>query len=106
MEVTASFPVSVGLAEWYAAHSQTATDQMPQMNQRNRKLIGAFLIVGSIVLWSALATAIYLLLPEGLPGLVLIAFFIVAGMGWLLPAMAIIRWMAKPDSLPRQTPGR
>lgn len=70
---------------------------MPHMTQRNRKLIGAFLLVGSIVLWSVLATAIYLTLPEGLPGLVLIVYFIIAGMGWMLPSMAIIRWMAKPD---------
>ena len=83
--------------EWYAAHTYTATDQMPHMTQRNRKLIGAFLLVGSIAAWSVLATAIYLLLPEGLPGLVLIIFFIIAGMGWLFPAMAIIRWMAKPE---------
>lgn len=70
---------------------------MPHMNQRTRKLIGAFLLVGSIVAWSIIATMIYLMFPEGLPGLVLIGFFIVAGMGWMLPAMAIIRWMAKPD---------
>ena len=70
---------------------------MPHMNQRTRKLIGAFLLVGSIVLWSVLATAIYLALPEGLPGLVLIVYFITAGMGWLLPSMIIIRWMARPD---------
>ena len=70
---------------------------MPHMSQRTRKLIGAFLLVGSIVLWSILATSIYLLLPEGLPGLVLIGFFIVAGMGWMLPAMPLIKWMARPD---------
>ncbi|WP_157955732.1 MULTISPECIES: DUF2842 domain-containing protein [Devosia] len=68
------------------------------MNQRSRKLIGAFLLVGSIILWSILATSVYLLLPEGLPGLVLIGFFIVAGMGWMLPAMPLIKWMAKPDT--------
>lgn len=67
------------------------------MTQRNRKLTGAFLLVISIVLWSALATWVYLLLPEGLPGLVLIGFFIVAGMGWVLPAMPLISWMARPD---------
>ena len=70
---------------------------MPHMTQRNRKLIGAFLLVGSIIVWSILATWIYLLLPEGLPGLVLIGFFIVAGMGWVLPAMPLIKWMARPD---------
>jgi hypothetical protein len=70
---------------------------MPHMTQRNRKLIGAFLLVGSIIAWSIIATWIYLLLPEGLPGLVLIGFFIVAGMGWVLPAMPLIKWMARPD---------
>jgi hypothetical protein len=70
---------------------------MPHMTQRQRKLIGAFLLPGSIVLWSVLATAIYLKLPEGLPGLVLVGYFIVAGMGWLLPSMSIIRWMARPN---------
>ena len=76
---------------------------MPHMTQRNRKLIGAFLLVGSIVLWCVLATAIYLMLPEGLPGLVLIGYFVVAGMGWLLPSMVIIRWMARPNNVPGQT---
>ena len=71
---------------------------MPHMNQRSRKLIGAFLLVGSIILWSILATWIYLMLPTGLPGLVLIGFFIIAGMGWMLPAMPLIKWMAKPDA--------
>ena len=53
--------------------------------------------MGSIVLWSVLATWVYLQLPEGLPGLVLIGFFIVAGMGWVLPAMPLVTWMARPD---------
>jgi len=68
------------------------------MTQRTRKLIGALLLPLSIVLWSVLATAIYLAMPEGLPGLVLIVYFVVAGIGWLLPSMVIIRWMAKPDT--------
>ncbi len=71
---------------------------MPHMTQRIRKLIGALLLPLSIILWSVLATAIYLAMPEGLPGLVLIVYFVVAGMGWLLPSMIIIRWMAKPDT--------
>ena len=75
---------------------------MPHMTQSNRKLLGAFLLVGSIIGWSVLATAVYLLLPEGLPGLVLIAFFIVAGMGWVLPAMPLIKWMARPDKETRR----
>ena len=70
---------------------------MPHMKQRNRKLMGILILVASIIAWCVAATALYLVLPEGLPGLVLIAFFIVAGMGWLFPAMAIIGWMARAD---------
>ena len=67
------------------------------MNQRSRKLIGALLCVGSIVVWASLATSVYLMFPPDLPWYVLIPYFIVAGMGWCLPAGLIIRWMAKPD---------
>jgi hypothetical protein len=71
---------------------------MPHMTQRNRKLIGTFLLLGSIIAWSVLATWIYLALPEGLPALVLIIYFMIAGMGWLLPSMALVKWMARPDA--------
>ena len=74
---------------------------MPHMNQRNRKLIGVFLILGSIVAWLSIFTSVYLAFPPGLPIWVLMPYFIVAGMGWLYPAMLIIRWMARPDE-----PGR
>lgn len=71
---------------------------MPHMKQRTRKLIGALLSVLSIIVWAWLATALYLVFPPDLPWYVLIFYFIVAGLGWLLPAMAIIRWMARPDA--------
>lgn len=73
---------------------------MPHMTQRTRKLVGAFLLVGSIIGWGILGTWLYLLLPEGMHPLVLVAFFIVAGMGWVIPAMPLIRWMARPDHGP------
>ncbi|MDB5623065.1 MAG: hypothetical protein JWR39_1628 [Devosia sp.] len=67
------------------------------MTQRNRKLIGILLLLGSIVAWLWVGTAIYLHLPAELPWFVLIPYFLVAGMGWCLPAMWIIAWMARPD---------
>ena len=70
---------------------------MPHMTQRNRKLIGALLSVLSIAVWCVLATSIYLTFPPELPWYVLIVYFLMAGMGWVFPAMAIVRWMAKPD---------
>lgn len=70
---------------------------LPHMTQRNRKLIGVFLLMGSIAAWVSVFTSLYLALPGGLPNWVLLAYFIVAGMGWLYPAIWIIRWMAKPE---------
>lgn len=71
---------------------------MPQMNLRTRKALGILLILGSIVAWLSLFTSVYLAFPPDLPIWILMPYFIVAGMGWLYPAMQIIRWMSKPDA--------
>lgn len=70
------------------------------MSQRKRKFWGVLLILGSIAAWLAIGTTIYLEWLQGLPWFVLIGFFCIVGMGWIYPAMAIIRWMAK-DDIPR-----
>ncbi|WP_375450336.1 DUF2842 domain-containing protein [uncultured Devosia sp.] len=70
------------------------------MTQRKRKFLGVLLILGSIVAWLAIGTTIYLEWFQGMAWFVLIVFFAVVGMGWIYPAMAIIRWMAK-DDVPR-----
>jgi hypothetical protein len=68
------------------------------MTQRKRKFWGVLLILGSIAAWLSIGTTIYLEWLQGMPWFVLIAFFAVVGMGWIYPAMAIIRWMAKDDT--------
>jgi hypothetical protein len=32
-------------------------------------------------------------------GLVAAVFYVVAGLGWVLPAMPLVSWMAKPDEI-------
>jgi RsiW-degrading membrane proteinase PrsW (M82 family) len=69
------------------------------MTQNTRKLIGTVLILVSIVLWCALATAIYMSwMGETTPPWALILFFAVAGGSWFFPAAWIVRWMARPDA--------
>ena len=68
------------------------------MTQRRRKFLGILLILGSIAAWLAIGTTIYLELLQGMPWFVLIVFFAIVGMGWVFPAMAIIRWMARDDA--------
>lgn len=67
------------------------------MRQSQRKLAGAFLLPISIVGWAWLATWIYVDVLAGTPWWIHLPYFVVAGMGWLLPAIAIVRWMARPD---------
>jgi hypothetical protein len=67
------------------------------MTQRSRKFFGVFLLLGSIAAWVSVFTSLYLALPPGWPNWVYLLYFIVAGMGWLYPAIWIIRWMAKPE---------
>ena len=67
------------------------------MTQSTRKLIGTMLTLVLIVVYAFLATAIYLQFLQGAPPLGLLAYFVIAGLGWGVPTAFIIRWMAKPD---------
>jgi hypothetical protein len=68
----------------------------PAMTQRQRKLIGTWLTLASVVIYAGIAVWIYDRLLTGQPAVILLLFFAIAGIGWVLPAMAIIRWMARP----------
>ena len=37
-------------------------------------------------------------------GLVAAIYYVVAGLGWVLPAMPLISWMSKPDRKGNATP--
>lgn len=68
------------------------------MTQSQRKAIGVVLTLISIVLWAVLAVWVYEGLVAGSDTLVTLIYFIAAGLGWVFPAMVIIRWMARPDA--------
>lgn len=67
------------------------------LRQRPRKAIGTALTVLSVILWSAVGLWIYEALLIGASPLLHLVFFVGFGLAWVLPAMAIIRWMARPD---------
>jgi hypothetical protein len=79
------------------------TDRMPQakdapMSQSTRKLLGTLAVLGSIILWSIAATAIYVTVLPNADWWVLIVFFAIAGTSWFFPAAWIIRWMSGPGT--------
>jgi hypothetical protein len=63
---------------------------------RLRKFIGAVALLVLVVVWAlvamALAQAPAIRDRTGLS----IAYYVIAGLGWVLPAMPIVSWMSRP----------
>jgi hypothetical protein len=68
------------------------------MHMRTRKLIGAFALLILVIGWALLAMALaqVVLLP-GASAVLAGLYYVVAGLGWVLPAMPLIAWMVRPD---------
>jgi len=67
------------------------------MPLRLRKLIGTVLLLLLVAVWSLLTMALAQSALTDINGWVAAAFYIVAGLGWVLPAMPIVAWMVRPD---------
>jgi hypothetical protein len=67
---------------------------------RTRKLIGAFGLLALVIVWALIAMALAQSVLTDINGFVAAIYYVVAGLGWVLPAMPLISWMAKPD-MPR-----
>ena len=65
------------------------------MSMRIRKLIGAFALFALVVIWSLLAMAVAQCPPIFENHLLSGVYYVVAGIGWVLPAMPLIRWMSR-----------
>ena len=68
------------------------------MKQRQRKLVGIFATVIFMIVYSLVAMAIGGEIALGRLPIIEIGFYLIAGLAWLPPVMAIIRWMARPDA--------
>ena len=67
------------------------------MSIRTRKLIGAVALLALVMAWALLAMALAQSVLTSINGLVATIYYVVAGLGWVLPAMPIVSWMARPD---------
>lgn len=68
------------------------------MTQRQRKAMGIVLTLLTLIVWGTIGVWAYETWLVGAHNLVLLAFFVLFGLAWIFPAMAVIRWMARPDS--------
>ena len=71
------------------------------MTMRIRKLIGAFALIALVITWALLAMGVAQILPIWGHRLAELAFYVLAGLGWVLPAMPLISWMSRPDAAQR-----
>jgi hypothetical protein len=68
------------------------------MSSRIRKLIGTIAMLILVIVWGLLAMALAQSVLTDINGFVAAIFYVVAGLGWVLPAMPLIKWMAQPDA--------
>ncbi len=76
------------------------TDQRPGMSARLRKFIGTVLMVVLVVCWSLGAMALAQGRVTTLPGFWQFVAYALLGIGWIVPAAWLIRWMQKYDRKP------
>jgi hypothetical protein len=67
------------------------------MRIRTRKLIGTVALILLVTVWALLAMALAQSALTDINGYVAAIYYVVAGLGWVLPAMPLVRWMARPD---------
>ena len=66
------------------------------MNIRIRKLIGTIALIALACTWALIAMAMAQSVLTDINGWLAALFYIVAGLGWVLPAMPIVSWMSRP----------
>ena len=68
------------------------------MTIRTRKLLGTIALLLLVVVWSLMGMTLAQTPWLAGSGLLQAIFYVVAGLGWVLPAMPIISWMSRPDA--------
>ena len=65
---------------------------------RIRKLIGTVMLFILVAVWALLAMALAQSALTDVNYWVAALYYAVAGLGWVLPAMPLIKWMYRPDA--------
>ena len=67
------------------------------MRIRTRKLIGTIALFSLAIIWSLLAMALAQSVLTSISGFTAVIYYVIAGLGWVLPAMPLISWMSRPE---------
>ena len=67
------------------------------MPVRLRKLLGGVVLIVLVLTWALVAMALAQLPAIKANGVIEVIYYVLAGLGWVLPAMPLVRWMSRPD---------
>jgi hypothetical protein len=68
------------------------------MQKRIRKLIGAAVMVGFVIVYALVAMVFAQARPvQEAPALLQTVVYAALGLGWTLPLLPLIKWMERPD---------
>jgi uncharacterized protein DUF2842 len=73
---------------------------------RIRKLIGTVALLLLVAVWGLFAMALAQSVLTDINGFVAAIFYMVACLGWVLPAMPLVSWMLRPDKPRAETKPR
>jgi O-antigen/teichoic acid export membrane protein len=65
------------------------------MSIRLRKFIGAVLLIALVIVWALVAMALAQAPLIRDNPIASVAYYVIAGLGWVLPAMPIVSWMSR-----------
>jgi Protein of unknown function (DUF2842) len=68
------------------------------MTIRTRKFLGAIALILLAAAWSLLGMAMAQMPVIANSGWLQAIYYMVVGLGWVLPAMPIVSWMLRPDA--------
>ncbi|HKD48607.1 MAG TPA: DUF2842 domain-containing protein [Rhizomicrobium sp.] len=66
------------------------------MTIRTRKFLGTIALLLLALIWSLMGMAVAQMPFLAESGILQAIFYVVVGMGWVLPAMPIVSWMSRP----------
>ena len=90
-------PIDLGAARSNTPDLFGSQRQEAVIRPRIRKLIGTFALLALVAVWSLLAMALAQIVLVRSNGLLDFAYYVVAGLGWVVPAMPLISWMSRGD---------
>lgn len=69
------------------------------MTMRTRKLAGTMVLVLFLAVYALAAMMAAVILQVNASKAVELAYYLIAGLLWVIPAGVVIKWMQKPDSI-------